>query len=175
MSSDNHHPAETVSRREALKAAAALGAAVAASSLVPSRWSKPKVGLGALPVHAQGSVPPPPPPNLELTCRDNAYVGVNIDPNAPITSESKVALQVAIDPPAAGVVLRVYIGIFNDLNNLISDTSQTATTDANGEAHVDYVIRNVTGSGFTLKTQWRLEGEQDTLCQNSNTIEFVED
>lgn len=174
MSSDNHHPAEAVSRREALKAAAALGAAVAASSLVPSRWSKPKVGLGALPVHAQGSVPPR-PPNLELTCSDLAYVGVNIDPNAPITSESKVALQATIDPPSAGVVLRVYIGIFNDLNNLVSDTSQTATTNANGEAHVDYVIRNVTGSGFTLKTQWRLEGEEETLCQNSNPIEYIED
>jgi hypothetical protein len=42
-------------RRRLLKALAATGGVVAASALVPSKWSKPQVGVGALPVHAQTS------------------------------------------------------------------------------------------------------------------------
>jgi hypothetical protein len=49
-----------ISRRELLKALAALGGAVAASSLLPEKWSQPQVGIGVLPAHAQSSLCIPP-------------------------------------------------------------------------------------------------------------------
>ena len=49
-------PAQVLSRRELLKTLAALGGAVAASSLLPEKWAKPEVGAGALPAHAQSTV-----------------------------------------------------------------------------------------------------------------------
>lgn len=46
---------ETLSRRRLLKAIAATGGAVAASTLLPGEWIKPVVEAGVLPVHAQVS------------------------------------------------------------------------------------------------------------------------
>jgi len=49
-----------LSRRELLKSLAALGGAVAASSLLPEKWSRPQVGAGVLPAHAQSTLCAPP-------------------------------------------------------------------------------------------------------------------
>ena len=49
-------PKETLGRRQLLKAIAATGGAVAASSLLPGEWAKPVVEVGVLPAHAQVSV-----------------------------------------------------------------------------------------------------------------------
>jgi hypothetical protein len=46
---------QALSRRELLKLLLAVGGGVAASSLLPSKWSKPEIGVGALPVHAQAT------------------------------------------------------------------------------------------------------------------------
>lgn len=46
-----------ISRRQALKVLAAAGGAIAASTLIPSRWSKPVVEAGVLPAHAQQMSP----------------------------------------------------------------------------------------------------------------------
>ena len=56
-----------VSRRRLLKALAAAGGAVTASTILPGKWSKPIVEMGALPAHAQitplpSSIPTLPPP-----------------------------------------------------------------------------------------------------------------
>ena len=51
-----------VSRRQLLKALSAAGGAVAASTLLPSKWTKPVVEVGLLPVHAQTTPTPPIPP-----------------------------------------------------------------------------------------------------------------
>jgi hypothetical protein len=48
-------PKETLGRRQLLKAIAATGGAVAASSLLPGEWAKPVVEVGVLPAHAQVS------------------------------------------------------------------------------------------------------------------------
>jgi hypothetical protein len=50
---------QVASRRRLLKALVASGGAVAASTLLPSKWSKPSVEVGVLPVHAQATAPPP--------------------------------------------------------------------------------------------------------------------
>ena len=49
-------PTETLGRRQLLKAIAATGGAVAASTLLPGEWAKPVVEVGVLPAHAQVSV-----------------------------------------------------------------------------------------------------------------------
>lgn len=46
---------ETLGRRELLKALAATGGAVAATTLLPGKWIKPVIEVGMLPAHAQGS------------------------------------------------------------------------------------------------------------------------
>jgi hypothetical protein len=52
---DQNPSKRALSRRELLKVLTAAGGAVAASSLLPKKWSKPQVGLGALPAHAQAT------------------------------------------------------------------------------------------------------------------------
>jgi hypothetical protein len=51
---------QELSRREVLKALAAIGGAAAASSFLPEKWVKPVVETGVLPAHAQSSVCSPP-------------------------------------------------------------------------------------------------------------------
>jgi hypothetical protein len=50
-------PAASLNRREALKALAAAGGALAATAFLPGKWAKPLVEIGVLPAHAQGSCP----------------------------------------------------------------------------------------------------------------------
>ncbi len=49
-----------ISRRRLLKAMAATGGAVAASTLLPGKWAEPLVEAGLLPAHAQASPTPTP-------------------------------------------------------------------------------------------------------------------
>lgn len=57
-SKNNSVPTEkTLGRRELLKALAATGSAVVASSMLPNQWTKPVIEAGVLPAHAQGSKP----------------------------------------------------------------------------------------------------------------------
>ena len=44
--------AEALSRRRLLKALAATGGAITASTLLPGKWVKPVVEVGMLPAHA---------------------------------------------------------------------------------------------------------------------------
>ena len=55
---ENH---SQISRREALKALAASGGALAAAAFLPGKWAKPLVEAGVLPAHAQGSTNCPQP------------------------------------------------------------------------------------------------------------------
>ncbi len=58
--SEGHQEQESaVDRRQLLKAIIAAGGAVAASTLLSSRWVKPIIKTGVLPAHAQGSYPTP--------------------------------------------------------------------------------------------------------------------
>lgn len=54
--SQDHQEPEAVTRREVLKAMAAVTGAAALAGL-PSKWKKPVVQVGALPAHAQGTIP----------------------------------------------------------------------------------------------------------------------
>lgn len=52
---------QKLSRREVLKALAAIGGAAAASVLLPEKWIEPVVEAGVLPAHAQSSIVCEPP------------------------------------------------------------------------------------------------------------------
>jgi hypothetical protein len=49
-------PHEPITRRQLLKAMLAAGGGLSASAMLPSKWLKPVVKSGVLPVHAQTSV-----------------------------------------------------------------------------------------------------------------------
>ena len=53
---DNHK--QNISRRKVLKALTALGGAVAATNLMPGKWTSPIIDLGVLPAHAQTNSAP---------------------------------------------------------------------------------------------------------------------
>ena len=57
---------QTLSRRRLLKVLAATGSTVAATMLLPSKWAKPVIEVGVLPVHAQAT--PPPDPVYSAVC-----------------------------------------------------------------------------------------------------------
>jgi hypothetical protein len=65
--SDGGLQEQAASRRRLLKALIASGGAVAASTLLPNKWSKPTVEVGMLPVHAQATAVVPPTPTLTST------------------------------------------------------------------------------------------------------------
>lgn len=60
--SDGGLQEQAASRRRLLKALIASGGAVAASTLLPNKWSKPTVEVGMLPVHAQATAVVSPTP-----------------------------------------------------------------------------------------------------------------
>jgi hypothetical protein len=53
MSEEKNKPSQGISRRQLLKALTATGGAIAASSLLPKKWSGPAMDVGVLPAHAQ--------------------------------------------------------------------------------------------------------------------------
>ena len=70
---EEEHQQQTVSRRKLLKVLSATGGTVAATLLLPSKWIKPVVEVGVLPVHAQATLvapatPTPLPPVYSATC-----------------------------------------------------------------------------------------------------------
>ncbi len=74
-----------ISRRQLLKALAATGGAVAASSLLPDEWSSPVVDVGTLPAHAQISATPTPLPAIITDCgMSNAAGGTEIYPTSTV-------------------------------------------------------------------------------------------
>ena len=63
---DNHK--QNLSRRKVLKALTAVGGAVAATNLMPGKWTSPIIDLGVLPAHAQtNSAPIELVGNLQIT------------------------------------------------------------------------------------------------------------
>ena len=99
-----------ISRRELLKLLAATGGAIAGSSILPNKWTRPLVETGVLPAHAQISeLPTPTPePSAPLTIRaswemsqipidvdlwvydpgDGGFLVTGQDPNGPTATHS---------------------------------------------------------------------------------------
>ena len=86
---------QALSRRELLKALAALSGAVTTSSLLPEKWVTPEVGAGALPAHAQGT--------------PGKYGIVECDLDVQRGDGWTATTHVWIDPTDAGIELEVFL------------------------------------------------------------------
>lgn len=87
---------KTLTRRELLKALTAAGGAMTLGAFLPDRWTKPVVGVGVLPAHAQGTCPY----ELEIL---SAFV-------APTTWGAQVRTEPCGVPPIRPYDFRVFWG-----------------------------------------------------------------
>jgi hypothetical protein len=106
-----------LSRRELLKALTALGSAAAASSLLPDRWSKPEIGAGVLPVHAQSTCSGP----YQIEDCD-----LDVGNDYPFYINSSVWIL----PPCPGVPMKFVWNYYEENENEI----YIVNTDENGKA-----------------------------------------
>jgi hypothetical protein len=108
----NIEPRGGVSRRGLLKVIAAAGGTAAAAAVLPDRWLKPMIQIGATPAHAQTSV------------------------SRPVILGLTVGFAVLTPPPAAGVkrlvMLRATFGYEDPLEELDDTATLSATLDPCG-------------------------------------------
>ncbi len=103
---EEEHQEQTMSRRKLLKVLAATGGTVATTMLLPSKWVKPLVKVGVLPVHAQATDIPlptdtPRPPAIIITCSAANVTGApTIGPTDTIETYAEIL------PATAGITLR---------------------------------------------------------------------
>ena len=142
----------TLNRRRLLKALAAAGGAIAASTLLPSQWIKPVVEVGVLPVHAQGSVVVP-PPTYSAACDSTpgggditSFHGLpsgtgridDIEASLVITSGTGSVAGITVTMTAVAIAPSTLLPTFAPV------LPRTAITDASGVA--SFGTLNVTGT-----------------------------
>ena len=126
-------PQNTQTRRQLLKVLAGTGVAAGMLAL-PSKWTKPVVEVGVLPVHAQGSEPDVPPYTF-LRCDVTWFFveeGTGVDSAAAYPWET-LAMVALITPGDAGIQLQrtVTLNQPGHPQNGLVDT-WTGPTDAGG-------------------------------------------
>lgn len=176
---------QAAGRRRLLKALIASGGAVAASTLLPNKWSEPTVEVGMLPVHAQATtvptptlIPPTPTPILAaiIGCYAfNAAGGGSIGPTDTIQAYADITHPV--DP--SGIQLQRTI-ILNDpshpLNGIIDIV--TGLTDALGrfqppDFDLNTVSPAVSHGVDRLTLLWEFVDPADGTNDCRNSIDIV--
>jgi hypothetical protein len=176
---------QTAGRRRLLKALIASGGAVAASTLLPSKWSEPKVEVGMLPVHAQATtvptptaIPPTPTPIFAaiLGCYAfNAAGGGFIGPTDTIRAYADITHPV--DP--SGIELRRTITL-NEPSHPLNGVIDTVTglTDGSGRFQPsDFDLNTISpavsqGTG-RLTLLWEFVDPTDGRNNCENSIDIV--
>jgi hypothetical protein len=146
-----------LSRRQALKAATAIGGALAASSMLPDQWTKPVIGAGVLPAHAQASQVCP-----ERMTSEVYFQGTPLTMYIPIGTNTFQAM-VQVYPAAADVPLHLTVTIDIDIDQQQYDVA----TDAAGEASVDVTL--TCGGYQDVVFTWTVEIDN---CQLSSSLKF---
>ena len=122
---------QELSRREVLKALAAIGGAAAASALLPERWVKPVVEAGVVPAHAQST-------NYIVHCHihDLAF---SRDPGGakewvPAAGNFRLEVLGQVVPPVAGLSMRIEFAVLRPYHssNGVSHFYTTGDTDSDG-------------------------------------------
>jgi hypothetical protein len=122
---------QELSRREVLKALAAIGGAAAASALLPERWVKPVVEAGVLPAHAQST-------NYIVHCHihDLAF---SRDPGGakewvPAAGNFRLEALGQVVPPVAGLSMRIIFEVKRPYHssNRVFQFYTTRDTDSDG-------------------------------------------
>jgi hypothetical protein len=159
-------PKETLSRRQLLKALAATGGAVSASSLLPGKWVKPVVEVGLLPAHAQVTptpmltpTPTPTPTPTEeplmysVEC-DSTPGGGDLTLRQGLVEDIQPRIEVISGTgPVAGITATMTVNTVQGPTPTFSPAlPQTTTTNASGQAVFGdlQVTNQTTGQEFLL-------------------------
>jgi hypothetical protein len=165
--SQEETPRETLGRRQLLKAIAATGGAVAASTLLPGEWAKPVVEVGVLPAHAQISLTPEPQPEplaYSAVCDTNPGGGdVSIPAfNGTISQIKPFIVVTSGSGPVNGIPVTLSIEMTSQgtpppppptFVNASQSTTTTTTADGPGRAQfqdVSVVAGGQIGQAFFL-------------------------
>jgi hypothetical protein len=132
-------------RRELLKSLAALGGAVAASSLLPEKWSRPQVGAGALPAHAQSTLCAPPYEIDRCTIDLIQNLGLELTTSAWIL------------PPCPGIEMFVRLFVIVELEQpytLEYPSPPSISTDANGKVTWSTTVIDFPQGAVQIYAEW---------------------
>jgi len=141
-----------LSRRRLLKTILATGGAVAASTLLPSKWAEPVVEVGLLPAHAQVTEPTEEP--TEEPARYSLYCD-SLPGGGELTAGSLSNVTSTLElssgsGPIEGV--DVTIACTNPLINFVPALPPSAATNASGVASFgDFAVSGQPGTTFFLQ------------------------
>lgn len=150
----DNKPSKEISRRDAMKILAAVAGAAALAN-IPDKWSKPGMGFGVLPAHAQTSTV-----LHTLAAGSDAPIDINVE-QPPIT----VNTTVTITPPTPGIILRYSVVLGGDLSGMEGIDSPvpptgTTPTDGSGMATLPVTYSNV-WNGVNIAVTWSFENPTD--------------
>jgi len=133
-----------ISRRRLLKIVATTGGATAASTLLPTKWTKPVVEVGLLPAHAQVTPPPTQTPTLEPTIIVTCHLANTIAGVTEIEPTDTVETYVTIRTPRAdieSIELRMELSLDRGTGSpetLVTETGTPTITPANNPNEATY-------------------------------------
>ena len=123
--------AGNLNRREAIKAMAAAGGALAAAAFMPGKWTRPVVEAGVVPAHAQSTLPGI-TINILQACSDVGFVDFNYnDPAGLVTNDATVVAYVL---PCDQTVY----------NGTLGDTGGHSGDGFTGAVSIDFFVANCT-------------------------------
>jgi hypothetical protein len=125
-----------LSRREVLKALAAMGGAAAVSSFLPEKWVKPVVEAGGVPAHAQSSNYIVQCHILDLAFRNDAGIAKDWVPAA---GNFRLEVLGQVVPPVAGLSMRIEFAVLRPYlsSNIAFHFYITRDTDTDGFVRSD--------------------------------------
>lgn len=150
-----HTSQHKLSRRDAIKVLAAAAGASALANL-PSKWTKPELTTGVLPVHAQTSV--------------SHTLAVGADQTDSYCFDTNLVSTVIISPAAAGILMKYTIN--PDATVTISSPALltgTAPTDATGTASLTFTAADSSGTG-SIRVTWEFVNPSNGI--GSGTQQF---
>jgi hypothetical protein len=137
-------PKETLGRRQLLKAIAATGGAVAASSLLPGEWAKPVVEVGVLPAHAQVSA-------TYIALCDSTPGGGNIAATNAITNIRPYVQLLSGSGSLEGIEVTMTANVLSGSPSFGYSFPQYSTTNSSGRASFpDLPVSTNNGDRFRL-------------------------
>ena len=149
-----------ISRRDAIKALAAVsGAAVLAN--LPSKWNKPELVSGVLPAHAQTSI------LHTLLC--------DLDQTVNEPDSDQYTSGVTINPATLGIVMRWTMALNNvSLDNGADPVTGTVATNAAGYASILTPPVTIINAGLdaSVVVTWSFENASDGTGNCDQAFEY---
>lgn len=160
MNTNDNNVSHLITRRQALKALAAATGAVTAS-LLPVRWSKSGLTIGALPAYAHTS-------GLHtLSCGTNQTI--------PVPASATVTSTVTISPVHAGIVM-FYSIAFTNAAFVVTSTSPTGTAVTNGSGVASVLVSAFSSTPNTngnVTVTWSFNNPADGSGSCSQVFSWV--